>query len=606
MWFSEIFPGSGPGYIPPFLFALFATLFSFLKVPGENLYSREDPLEVNAKKILAEQLFGKINEGVVLTNPDAVVLDVNPSFSRITGFMRNEVVGRHIRILKSNKHNPEFYQKMWKKLLEDHRWDGQLWNRRKNGEAYPERLTIQGIRDEDGQVYRYIGIFQDLSEQHRAQDQVNYQAHHDALTELPNQALFKDRLEMGIKHKGNDFVAILFLNVDRFKNINESLGPRTGDMVLWQLGDRLKNLVKRSDTVSRWGGDKFAFLIERLKTKDIVPAIALRLLEALKNPFKIAGKEIFLSASIGITIFPGDGKEASTLIRNAETAMYQAGKSGGNTLRLYTPEMNQRAFERLEIENNMRKAIENREFVLYYQPKVSLKTGLLDGMEALVRWENPKRGLISPGKFIPVAEETGLIVPLGYWVLREACAQFTAWKEEGLTPPIVSVNLSPRQFQEKDLVENIGRILEETGMSPSDLELEITESLLVENAITAIEKMNEIFAMGIALSIDDFGTGYSSLSYLTLFPISTLKVDRAFIKDLASHPQAGALVESIIGLGKSLKLKVLAEGVETIEQLDFLKVRGCQSVQGHLVSKPIPVPEFNAFLEPEKVFVDPA
>ena len=428
----------------------------------------------------------------------------------------------------------------------------------------------------------------------RAEATVEHQAHYDLLTDLPNRVMFNDRLTLALAHanRHHKMLAILFVDLDRFKTIVDTLGHAIGDHVLRGVAERLSGSLEEGDTLARLGGDEFVILLPQIHRADKAVKLAQKVLEALKPAFYFSGHELHITTSIGIALYPYDGEDADTLLKNADTALYRAKEQGRNNYQLYTPAMNARAFERLALENSLRKALERKEFLLHYQPQQDLKTGEITGMEALLRWQHPDLGLVYPAEFISLAEETGLIVPLGEWVLRTAAAQNKAWQKAGLPPMVVAVNLSARQFQHHDLVESIARVLRETGLEARWLELEITESIAMQNADYTIIILRDLKEMGMQISMDDFGTGYSSLSYLKKFPIDTLKIDQSFVRDLSSDLNDAAIANAIIVLAHSLKLKVVAEGVETPEQKAFLKEHGCDKTQGYLFSNPIPAALF--------------
>ncbi len=551
----------------------------------------------------AAVVFEGTSEGIIITDSRHRIIAVNSAFTHITGYSLQEVRGKNPSILQSGRHDQAFYQAMWQSLNETGQWQGELWNRRKNGEIFPELLTVNVVTDKDGQTTHHVGIFSDISRIKETEYKLSHLAHHDPLTGLPNRLLFHDRLEQAIlraQREGSQ-AAILFLDLDRFKNINDSMGHAKGDMLLQQVAERLKEALRAEDTIARLGGDEFVLIVEALKSQEGVAAVAKHILALFNEPFCLEEQEVFINASIGISFYPGDGKDAQTLVRNADAAMYRAKAEGRNNYQLYTRDLTTSATERLTLENQLRRALERNEFELYYQPQFSLKNGgALDGMEALIRWQQSEQGLILPDRFIPVAEETGLIVPIGEWVLRTACAQHQAWISNGYNPVRMAVNLSARQFHTPGLTNLIADILSETGMPPSQLELELTESIVMRDTESTIRILHELSEMGIALSIDDFGTGYSSLSYMKRFPINRLKIDQSFVRDITSGRMDAGMIIPIIALGHSMKLQVLAEGVEIEEQLRYLQEQGCDEVQGYLYSRPLPPDELIRFLKKAK------
>jgi len=454
------------------------------------------------------------------------------------------------------------------------------------------------LLDEHGEVVCITGIAEDITARKEVEEQLLHLAHYDTLTDLPNRTLFYDRLQQSLAHSRREdgTAAVIFIDLDRFKLVNDTLGHAAGDHLLQQAARRLKAKLRASDTVGRLGGDEFAVILSDLASADDAGAVAQQLMRVLEQPFELDGREMFITASVGITLFPTDGTDPDTLLKNADAAMYRAKEQGRNTCQFYRAEMNARSVERVSLERHLRRALERGEFLLHYQPQLHLKTGQIIGMEALIRWQHPEMGLVSPAKFIPVAEETGLIVDIGSWVLCTACAQNKAFQEAGLPPITVAVNLSPRQFRQRGLVKSIRAILEDTGLNPRYLELEITESMVMHNAEEVITTLSELEGMRLQLSVDDFGTGYSSLNYLKRFPVHRLKIDQSFVRDIGTDPDDTAIAQSIIALGHSLDLKVLAEGVETAEQLAFLENAHCDEAQGYYFSRPVPAEEVGRFI----------
>ena len=446
------------------------------------------------------------------------------------------------------------------------------------------------VRESTGAVYRIAGTTVDITERKRVEERLTYLAHYDHLSGLPNRVLFQDRLEQSLAQSQRESwtTAVMFIDLDRFKVINDTLGHSAGDKLVLAVARRLSHLVRSGDTVSRLGGDEFALILQNLAKGQDAAIVAQKVLESLAEPFDVEGHEIFVTASIGITLYPSDSENPEALLKNADSAMYRAKQAGRNNFQYYTTEMNARSGENLHLENSLRRALERGEFTLHYQPKVDLRSGRIIGVEALMRWQHPEFGMVSPGKFIPLLEETGLIVPTGEWVLRAACAQLRAWEDSGIAVVPVSVNLSGRQFQHHDLVRSIVDIISDSGVEPGQIELELTESSLMSNPDDANRILLSLKEFGVRISVDDFGTGYSSLAYLKRFPIDVLKIDRSFVQDIISDNEDAAIVRAIISLAHSLKLTVIAEGVETEEQLTFLVTNGCDQVQGYLLSVPLP------------------
>lgn len=551
---------------------------------------------------LAARVFDNSIEGITVTDAFGVIQSVNRGFTHITGYTPEEAVGKNPSILKSDRHDAAFYQAMWQTLLASGRWEGEIWNRRKNGEVYPEWLSITAITDDFGQTSHHVAVFHDMSEIRGIEEKLHFQANHDALTSLPNRTLMLDRLAVAIGHAQSQkrLVAVLTLDLDNFKHVNDSLGHRVGDVLLQQVAERLKKCVAPDITVARLGGDDFAILIEQLASEQEAVRVAQTIITAFAAPFNLAVYETVVTVSVGISFFPADGIDADTLLKNAELAMYRAKEEGKNTYQLFTKGMNAQVVHRLSLENSLRKALDRKEFLVYYQPKVSLVTGRIVSMEALVRWRAADGRLISPLDFIPLAEETGLIIPIGEYVLRQACQDAKEWLRDYNDRLILSVNLSPRQFMQQDLLATVTTVLAETGFPPDRLELEITESAVMDNEEAAMVLLRKIKEMGVRLALDDFGTGYSSLHYLRKLPFDTLKMDRSFVMDLPGDSSSVAIAVTILTLAQSLRMEVVAEGVETVEQLEFLRGHKCAEIQGFLFSPPVPAEGFAAMLRDDR------
>lgn len=548
---------------------------------------------------LAANVFENIEEGIVVTDTHGNMVAMNQAVLEITGYAEEELLGKNPRLWKSQYHDDAFYQAMWNSLIDTLHWHGEIWNRRKNGEVYPAQMTITGLRDEDGEISNYVAVFSDISTQKESQKMLEYLAQYDQLTNLPNRRLLHDRLHqaLSIAERKKQSLGLLILDLDGFKAVNDTLGHRIGDLLLIQTAKRLLQCVRESDTVARLGGDEFVVLLPDSKTADNITSITRKILAELASPFNIEGNEVVVSASVGVTMYPDDGSDAETLLKNADTAMYHIKETGKNNFQFFTASMQEHIVKRLQLSSQLRDAIEKNEFLLYYQPRMDLATGRISGMEALIRWQHPVDGLVRPVDFILLAEETGITLPLGEWVLREACLQTKTWLEEGLDSLRVSVNLSARQFRDEKLVGMVESVLQETGIEAGFLELEITESTIMQDMEKTIETLWQLRDMGILLTIDDFGTGYSSLNHLKRLPLDILKIDHSFIGNITTDSNDRAVVEAIVSLSRHLKMKVVAEGVETEEQQDFLKKQNCHEVQGYLIAKPLPVDTFKDFIQ---------
>ena len=500
-------------------------------------------------------------------------------------------------MLHSGRHDKTFYDSMWQQLEADGRWEGEIWNRRKNGEIYPEWLTISAITSDQGHVEQYLGIFTETSGRKAAEERIQHLANYDSLTNLPNRALLNDRANIAISAaiESETSLAVMHLNVDRFTQINESFGHAAGDTLLIELAHRLLGQLRADETVSRAGGDDFIFLIPNT-TARTVAQVAWHVLDSLTQPFMVSGQELRITASMGIAEFPDNGSSFLQLTQAAESAVHEAKRSGRNTVHFFSRSTQDQVKETLALEQDLRYAVERQELVLHYQPQIDVQSGRLIGMEALVRWNHPRRGLISPALFIPVAEESGLIQEIGQWVMQEAIHQNAIWLQQGLPVVPVAVNLSVVQFRHPGLRSAVQDALRRSGLPPELLELELTESIAMENSSFTLDTVAGLKSLGVALSIDDFGTGYSSLSYLKRFAIDKLKIDQSFIRGLTLDHQDEAIVTTIIQLARSLGFRTIAEGVETPAQLDFLRAHGCAEYQGYLFSRPVPAAEFAQWL----------
>jgi diguanylate cyclase (GGDEF)-like protein/PAS domain S-box-containing protein len=516
---------------------------------------------------------------IVITDSHGTIMWVNHAFTTMTGYSKEEALGKNPRLLKSGKQPESYYTNLWSTISSGKVWRGEIVNRRKDGTSYSEEMTITPVTRDVGNPANgyFVAIKQDITQRKDAEKQIQYHAYYDALTGLPNRTLLQDRLSHALARarRQTDRVALLFLDLDRFKFVNDSLGHSVGDLFLQAVAERLKRWAREQDTVARLGGDEFIILLTHVKDIADAAVAAGRLMDAMTAEFVVQGHSLSIGCSVGISIFPEHGADSETLIRNADAAMYTAKESGRNNFRFFTSDMDAQAMERLTLENGLRLALPQKELFLVYQPQMDIVSGKISGLEALLRWQHPKLGFVPPDRFIRIAENCGLIVPIGEWVLRTACSQARKWQEEGLPAVSVAVNVSAVQFRQDDFCETIRKVLKETRLAPEYLELELTESLLLANADVMLSVVEELKAMGLTLAIDDFGTGYSSFSYLKRYRVSKLKIDRVFIRDVAMNPDDAAITTAIISMAKSLRLKVIAEGVENEEQMAFLRAHQC-------------------------------
>jgi len=542
----------------------------------------------------AAKVFENTSEGVMITGADQSIIAVNQAFTRITGYSEDEVKGREPKMLQSGRHDDDYYRRMWAAIQASGRWQGEIWNRRKDGADYPEWLNISVVRDDAGAIINYIGVFADITSIKEAQDKLEYTAHHDSLTGLPNRLLFRDRLEqaLAMSRRSGGGVALLFVDLDRFKVINDTLGHEAGDLLLQEVARRLVSCMREEDTVARMGGDEFVVIQRAIGQPEDAALLATRMLAEINRPFSLAGHEIVTSLSIGISLYPQDGEDVSTLLKNADAAMYRAKEKGRNGYQYYSNEMTAAGIERLELESDLRQALQRGELRVHYQPQVELATGQIVGAEALLRWQHASRGMIPPSVFIPMAEDNGMIGLLGEWVLDAACTDAVAWQTAGLPPLRVAVNVSGRQIGNDHVVDKVAAALKNSGLAPQLLEVEVTESVVMQDAARAISTLNALKDMGVTLAIDDFGTGYSSLSYLKRFPVNKLKIDKSFVDGMVDDPDDAAIVMAIIAMAQSLRHTVIAEGVETEAQAERLRAYGCDEMQGYLFSRPLPADQF--------------
>lgn len=543
-------------------------------------------------------------EGMMVTDADSHILRVNRTFSRITGYSAEEVIGLTPRILSSGKHDTAFYAAMWECINNNGVWEGEIWNKRKNGEIFPEYLTISTVKNSDGIITNYVATTIDITDRKRAADEIKNLAFYDPLTSLPNRRMLLDRLNHALTssaRSGNDG-AILFLDLDHFKTLNDTLGHAIGDLLLLQVAERLTTCVREGDTVARLGGDEFVIMLEDLSESALdaaaqAEAIGEKILNKIRQPFQLASHKYQTAVSIGIALFSGHDQLQEELLKHADIAMYQAKKASRNTMRFYDPEMQSSIDARATLESDLRLALQEEQLKLYYQPQV-YHNGNITGAEVLLRWQHPTRGLVSPLEFIPLAEDSGLILPIGQWVLNTACKQLQNWQGSVKTQNLqLAVNVSAKQFRQPDFVTLVHQAIISHSINPDKLKLELTESLVLDDIKDTVLKMQALREIGVRFAMDDFGTGHSSLAYLTQLPLDQLKIDQSFIRNIGIKPTDAVIVQTIIGMGNNLGLEIIAEGVETESQREFLQIHGCPICQGYLFSKPVPLDAFEILLE---------
>ncbi|CAI8998865.1 EAL and GGDEF domain-containing protein [Pseudomonas chlororaphis] len=558
---------------------------------------------------MAATVFEHSTSAILITDPAGYIVQANEAFSRVSGYAVSQVLDQLPNMLTVDEQQEAHLRYVLKQLHQHSTWEGEVWLKRRNGEHYPAWVGITAVLDDEGDLASYVCFFTDISERKASEQRIHRLAYYDALTHLPNRTLFQDRLHTALQsaERQKSWVVLMFLDLDRFKPINDSLGHAAGDRMLKEMATRLLDCVDDDDTVARMGGDEFTLLLQPRTSREIALNraihVAEQILASLVKPFVLEGREFFVTASIGIALSPQDGNELSQLMKNADTAMYHAKERGKNNFQFYQADMNASALERLELESDLRHALEQQEFILYYQPQFSGDGKRLTGAEALLRWRHPRRGLVPPGDFIPVLEELGLVVDVGDWVISEACRQLKAWHQAKVRVPKVSVNISARQFSDGQLGMRIATILKDTGLPPACLELELTESILMREVSEAMQILDGLKNLGLSIAVDDFGTGYSSLNYLKQFPIDVLKIDRTFVDGLPSGEQDAQIARAIIAMAHSLNLAVIAEGVETHEQLDFLREHGCDEVQGYLFGRPMPANSFEGQFSNDALFM---
>jgi diguanylate cyclase (GGDEF)-like protein/PAS domain S-box-containing protein len=553
--------------------------------------------EAYVRQVVA--MFESTAEGVMLSDLDGAIVSVNPAFSEVTGYSEAEAIGQNPRFLQSGRHQESFYRAMWDEITVTGHWQGEIWNRRKNGEIFPEWLTISAVRDEHGVAQSYVGGFSDISHIKRSEAELERLAHYDPLTGLPNRILLHGQLahaiDRALRHK--ERVAVMVMDLDGFKTVNDSLGHPAGDMLLQTIAGRLLGLLRREDTVARMGGDEFAVIVENVSNSDNPGLVADKIIQKVAEPIELNGHSALVTASVGIALYPDDGLDTTSLLQAADMAMYASKQAGRNTCRFHHADMTLAARRRLTIEHGLRHALDHNELEVWFQPQFDLADGSLVGAEALVRWRSPERGLVPPNDFIPIAEETGLILPLGEWVLRQSCRHAVEWRARGIEAGTLSVNVAGPQIERGDFFAIVQAVLAETGWPAERLELEITESFLLRNAEQAMTVVDKLASLGLQIAIDDFGTGYSSLSYLKFLRCHKLKIDQSFVRDLPDDRDDAAITRAVVALGHNLGFRVIAEGVETDAQREFLKQEGCDQAQGYFYSRPLPAADFVAWME---------
>lgn len=563
-------------------------------------------LNSQRQRELAMSVIDAAAEGLIVTDLTGQIIMVNAAFSRITGYEAVDVLGQNPRILKSGRHDQVFYEQMWLALIQDGFWEGQIWNKNKDGMIYPEWVSIRTVRDEKGQAQLYVAMFFDRTEYEALESRLRYLSDYDVLTGLPNRGYFLNRLALAIAHvkRRRQHLAICVVNLRQFRAINDALGHHEGDRLLKEMAQRIQKELPLDDLVTRLDGAEFALLLfETAGERDIVEVVD-SIINEIEKPWSYKDTEFQITARVGIAVFPQDGEDGETLLKNATVVVQRETEDSQAHYQFYAADINDQIREKFLWVQRLRLAVQRQEFVLHYQPQVDVLSRRMIGVEALVRWQHPELGLISPLGFIPLAEETGLILPIGEWVLRTACQQNKVWQEAGYPPIRVAVNLSALQFRQPDLAQKISQVLHETGLEARWLELETTESVAMQDVHFTLPILEELRAMGVGLSLDDFGTGYSSLSYLKRFPIRTVKVDKSFVKEIPNSPEDSAIVSMIIALAKCLKLRVIAEGVETVAQLSFLEELECEEAQGYLLSRPVPADAITEmFLKPMRDIV---
>ncbi len=569
---------------------------------GVNNWESMDKLKLISQypTTLILKIFENVSEGIMITDEYKKIVMVNPAFEFVTGYKRDDVVGKTPAVLQSGVHELPFYLEMWEQIRQEGIWQGEIWNRRKTGDVYPEWLTIVCVTNDEGEVTNYCGIFTDLSERKIVENELEKRLLTDSLTEVSNRFAYIERMDnllestSAISHSVQH--AVYFLDLDRFKQINDTLGHAVGDSILIEVAKRLKQLLRNKDIIARYGGDEFVITLTNVKNVKEAAQFAEQIISSIEKPMMINGQEVFISTSIGVSVYPVDGKNTEELINCADRAMTYSKKNGLNGYSFYFDELQTDAQRVLLLDSELRRAIDNREFELHFQPKVCMDNEQIQGLEALVRWNNERLGFVSPGEFIPYAEETGLIIPLSEVILEKACEAVIQMQQYGWKIP-VAINISSIHFKQQNFLESIQTILERYNMPANNFEIEVTERTVMNSANETVSKLVRLKQLGFKISIDDFGTGYSSLSYLVRFPLDCLKIDRSFIQHIGSLDEKQAVVDAIIQMSHRLKMKVVAEGVEQAQQVDILRKMNCDIIQGYYYSKPLPLNDLMEFME---------
>ncbi|AVM72715.1 EAL domain-containing protein [Magnetospirillum gryphiswaldense] len=548
---------------------------------------------------LAATVFENSGDGLFVTDAENRIIHVNPAFTRITGFTADEVLGRNPRLLASGRHDHDFFIQLWTVLLRDGKWQGEIWDRRKDGEMFAGWQNIAVVRDTDGKVQNFVAVISDITTRKQVEERLSYAANHDPLTRLPNRTLFQERLTRAIARasRNHNLVALLFIDLDRFKQVNDTMGHLAGDMLLQQVAERLSSCIRQGDTVARLSGDEFTIILEDVQDPRDAAVVGHKVLRLLQEPVALTGGEAHISSSIGVSLYPTDAGDPQTLLKLADAAMYRAKHLGRNSCQFHSEAVNAEAFERLALENALRGAVDQGQFLLHYQPIFDVKSGRAVAVEALLRWRHPEVGVVAPNQFLALAEETGMIVPIGRWVFDQACRQAKLWRDAGHVDLRLHINLSPRQLRQPDLIEMVAAALEVSQLPPQALVLEVMETCVIDKAFDPSALFARFAALGVGLAIDEFGSGYSSFAFLRRLPVTILKVAQSFVRNLSSSEDESEIVTAIVALARGLHMTVVAPGIENKAQLDFLTGFGCDKVQGFLLSKPLPGTEMTEFLD---------